>query len=979
MGDDVEAWLTSLKVCISETVAMRHPHPMAHIARMLGDPSSQESIADYVQQHRLEDRITNALSVAGFKAGQPLPSDMTRRLSEQLLADAKAVVRPEMDEASRSNAAAPSAAPSAPAATPSSEVAPATTTPAEASHEWTMSGWLSSLEVASAVAAVLLGADRPADELAATRALAAALPTETALVARLREGGCVESLARSMLPALQRLAVQEVATGAGLHGKFMQDGGAFELRYGDLSTFYGGLVAKIGPPNPKVRLAMAREHTDSDDSRDPFSTANYAVTTTAETEWLFVVEPESRANWPLEVSLLEERLPKLKQLLREAGEVVLSEDKMVAILIALGADADEAEVTCRRVLAERGADGDGALTLPEFLAAAVRERGSDAEHERMRSPMGLDELRRRLGEVNARLVKLNEPALLLEEGIGGRLYTGPMFVKYNDLLRGFGGHLAGCKGNRYVTTTHVINSTIVKASKLTKAAKVYRGIVGGVLPDAFWTPNEHGVRGGVESAFLSTTLNRDVALQYSRQPGRPGLVFEIQQGMIDRGADLAWLSQYPHEAEILFAPLSGLEVQATRAEGSTLVVEARLSVNLSAMTIEQVVSKRRTLLAEMATNTAVELRAALRRHSGAHPGTTCLTSQASPIVGTRYTNLLMPGLDLSESEWRKLPPEGPTDENAVAETLMMFTGEAFTQSDFEAVRSVDDEEIEARVALAKAAMARVVSRDVEWYNDDANYDAAISVPLGVMRQLAPLLPPPMLRVYGLDASAALASSIDVVELLQKLDMDDLGQGLPASKSLRCADVGIDITEANLLQAYNDGTTVWLRGCRERTALPAGLGVLRYLEKLDVSHCKKVSRLPPSVSELLYLKELTLANCASLEELPEDIGRLESLEVLKPKLCNKLTTFPESIGELRKLRWIQMYQTFEHSVFNALPASIGNLSSLVTLELQNLPNLTELPDALCRLAKLEELLLGCAATLATGYEVQLVELRISPLC
>ena len=77
----------------------------------------------------------------------------------------------------------------------------------------------------------------------------------------------------------------------------------------------------------------------------------------------------------------------------------------------------------------------------------------------------------------------------------------------------------------------------------------------------------------------------------------------------------------------------------------------------------------------------------------------------------------------------------------------------------------------------------------------------------------------------------------------------------------------------------------------------------------MSNCKKVSRLPPSVSKLLYLKELTLANCASLEELPEDIGRLDSLEVLKPKLCNKLTTFPESIGELRKLRWIQMYQTF----------------------------------------------------------------------
>ena len=59
------------------------------------------------------------------------------------------------------------------------------------------------------------------------------------------------------------------------------------------------------------------------------------------------------------------------------------------------------------------------------------------------------------------------------------------FVKYNDLLRGFGPALEGCKGNHYVTTTHVINSAIVKSSKLTKARKVYRGVTGGMLPESF--------------------------------------------------------------------------------------------------------------------------------------------------------------------------------------------------------------------------------------------------------------------------------------------------------------------------------------------------------------------------------------------------------------------------------------------------------------------------------------------------------------
>ena len=51
------------------------------------------------------------------------------------------------------------------------------------------------------------------------------------------------------------------------------------------------------------------------------------------------------------------------------------------------------------------------------------------------------------------------------------------------------------------------------------------------------------------------------------------------------------LPQYPYEREVLFAPLTGIEMRGSRIEGSTVVAEMVLSVNLMSPTIEQVVSK----------------------------------------------------------------------------------------------------------------------------------------------------------------------------------------------------------------------------------------------------------------------------------------------------------------------------------------------------------------------------------------------------
>jgi hypothetical protein len=163
--------------------------------------------------------------------------------------------------------------------------------------------------------------------------------------------------------------------------------------------------------------------------------------------------------------------------------------------------------------------------------------------------------------------------------------------------------------NTYTTTLHAINSAIVKLSKLTYAHKVYRGINNRVLPEEFWKANEYGVRGGIEGAFMSTTVDREVALSYARADGhKAGLIFEIQQGMVDRGAELAFISQYPHEQEILFAPLAGFEVKYTRVEGQVLVVVVSLAVNLTAQTIEQVISKRRKLVCDMCDQILIKTR-----------------------------------------------------------------------------------------------------------------------------------------------------------------------------------------------------------------------------------------------------------------------------------------------------------------------------------------------------------------------------------
>ena len=417
--------------------------------------------------------------------------------------------------------------------------------------EWSITAWCASLGIHQHVARALQG-ERSSSEsqVAFIRSLASPSGHDT-VIGLLRSGALLERVATEVHRQAQALARAEAATAQELVAKFCEDGSSFAMTFSGLSTFFSGLEGLIGSPSPRLADAIAREHCKSVDSHEDFTTPNYSVTTSSSVEFHFVVEPSTglaklgRDAWPVEAGL--------------AG----------------------------------GQIGREAKPLSSF-----------------------DEPR---AAINARLAKLDAPPLGEFELMAARLYTGPMYVKYNAILRGglpsspardAERFASLCKGNRYVTTLHCINSAVVKLSKLQKACKVYRGISNGVLPKEFFEPDaDSGVRGGVESGFMSTTTSRDVALSYAGGggAGKVATVLEIQTGMVDRGASLEWISQYPGEAEILFAPLAGLEVVSTRVEGSVLIVEVRVAVNLMSLTIEQAVSKRRKVVMDMAENMKVEL------------------------------------------------------------------------------------------------------------------------------------------------------------------------------------------------------------------------------------------------------------------------------------------------------------------------------------------------------------------------------------
>jgi len=328
------------------------------------------------------------------------------------------------------------------------------------------------------------------------------------------------------------------------------------MSYAPLETFYAGLEALLGPPRlieGSLRRSMHAEHCEAPDSTEVFCSAN-GLSTYSSLEWEFVVEPSSNKEYP------------------ERGRHGGSRGRCAS-----------------RVDRLQGSHARAAVQVPSATGRSQRapRTGQARRDDRGRGDLGAHVLQDRC----------------MSNGVL-RSFSGVPFLKHKcaQLTR----------GNQYPTTIHAINSAVVKLSKLTVACRVYRGFAGARLPDSFFVPDKFNTRGGVELGFSSTTAERAQAEHYAAA-GSASTLMVAQMGMVDRGAELSWLSMYEHEKEILFPPLTGVEVLESRVQGSTLLVMSHLAVNLTSPTLEQVVSKRRKLVIDLADNSVHELEREVRR------------------------------------------------------------------------------------------------------------------------------------------------------------------------------------------------------------------------------------------------------------------------------------------------------------------------------------------------------------------------------
>ncbi|KAL8101932.1 hypothetical protein AgCh_033727 [Apium graveolens] len=151
----------------------------------------------------------------------------------------------------------------------------------------------------------------------------------------------------------------------------------------------------------------------------------------------------------------------------------------------------------------------------------------------------------------------------------------------------------------------------------------------------------------------------------------------------------------------------------------------------------------------------------------------------------------------------------------------------------------------------------------------------------------------------------------------------------------------------------------LEGCSNLRSLQSTICNLRSLEVLFIGKCQSLEALPTKLGNIRSLKELDAVGL-TVSNLPVSIGRLSKLVDLRLDDNNNLETLPSTICYLRALKFLSVSNC---KSLEALPIELGNIESLEKLYAEGL-NILKLPESVGRLSKLVDLRLSYNRRLVT---------------
>ncbi|XP_042966089.1 disease resistance protein RUN1-like isoform X1 [Carya illinoinensis] len=154
-----------------------------------------------------------------------------------------------------------------------------------------------------------------------------------------------------------------------------------------------------------------------------------------------------------------------------------------------------------------------------------------------------------------------------------------------------------------------------------------------------------------------------------------------------------------------------------------------------------------------------------------------------------------------------------------------------------------------------------------------------------------------------------------------------------------------------LKNFQKLTTIKFSKCKFLTKIPDVSG-LQSLNRLDIEYCNNLVEVNQSIGFLDKLVELKIVYCQSLTSFPSSL-KLRSLEMLILSYCERLQKFPEIESEMKCLTYVKL----EHmTAIKELPSYIGNLTSLLDLQISNCYKLRYIPNNIRQLKHLRCLIL-----------------------